>query len=369
MLTVLDIGRIIESWAPREIAWERDNIGLQVGNPGARVRAILVCLEVHKAVVQEARHKRANLIVSHHPLIFRPLNAVATNGTTGRITENLLKAGINLYSAHTNLDFTRGGTSFALGQALKLQEIEFLVSPYEVERKVVTFVPAEHVDRVAGAMAAAGAGVIGKYEHCSFRINGTGTFRGNEFTHPTVGTKGNLERVPEVRLEMGARSWQVNAIVAAMKKSHPYEEVAYDVYPLENKSNDYGMGIIGSLVRPMQLKSFLATIKRKLNVPALRYTGEPGQTVRRVAACGGGGSDLIDEAIKRGADVFITADIKYHSFHDAEGRIALVDAGHYETENPVVPAVSARLRQEIRKIGQNIPVYRTRTSTNPLRYE
>lgn len=369
MLTVRDIGDIIEAWAPRAIAWDRDNVGLQVGNPGGKVRAVLVCLDVNEKIVREAARRKANLIVSHHPLFFRPLSAIVTNVADGRIVEALLRFGISLYSAHTNLDFTRGGTSFALGRALRLNSVDFLVKTYEVDRKIVTFVPAEHVDRVADSMSSAGAGVIGHYEDCSFRTEGIGTFRGDESTKPSVGAKGRLERVREVRLEMSARSWQVDAILNAMKKSHPYEEVAYEVYPIGNKSNDYGMGVIGTLTAPTPLRSLLRMIRKALNVPALRYTGELNNVIRRVAACGGSGSDLTAEAIRRGADAFITGDVKYHTFRDAEGRIALVDAGHYETEYPVVPAVVARLKRECVRLGQDIPVHSTATVTNPLRYE
>ncbi len=368
MLTVRDIAGIIEEWAPREIAWERDNVGLQVGAPGAGVKAILVSLDVDETTVREAVRRRADLIVSHHPLIFRPLNSLSAGDSTARTLAGLLKAGISLYSAHTNLDFARGGTSFAIGHALKLREIDFLVRNYQVGRKIVTYVPAGEAETVANAMADAGAGVIGNYDHCSFRSEGTGTFRGNEYTKPSVGTRGTLEHVREVRLEMITETRQVAAVVSALRNSHPYEEVACDVYPIENRSEKYGMGIIGALPRAMQLKAVLGMVKQALKARSLRYTGDLLKSVRRVAACGGSGSELIDAAVSHGADVFITADIKYHTFRDAAGRIALIDAGHFETENPVIPVLVAHLKHQIQRKGHAIPVYAARTSKNPIRY-
>ena len=365
-MRVKDIQGIIEAWAPPEIAWERDNVGLQVGDAEAEVRGVLVCLDVTPAIALEARKRRANLIVSHHPLLFRPLHAVTPVSHAGALVIALLKEGVSLYSAHTNLDSARGGTSFALARALQLRDIDFLLKSCEIARKIVTFVPAEHVDRVAAAMSGAGAGIIGNYGECSFRVEGTGTFRGDASSHPSVGTKGRLERVPETRLEMVAPRWQVGAVVKALKSTHPYEEVAYDIYPMENRSNGFGMGIIGTLPRPVRLSNFLAMIKRSLSAKMVRFVAGKGQTVQRIAACGGGGAELLAEAVRQGADAFVTGDVKYHTFAEAQGTIALVDAGHFETEFPLVPALVARLQNEIRKRGERVRVFGARLSENPV---
>ena len=367
-MKVRDIQNVMEAWAPREISWDRDNVGLQVGDLGAEVRGILVALDVTEQVIEEAKRKKANLLISHHPLLFTPVKSVTPSTDTGRCIRSLVQEGMNLFSAHTNLDFTRGGTSFALARALQLHDVDFLYKSCRVQRKIVTFVPADDVQRVASAMAEAGAGRIGNYDHCSFRTTGLGTFRGNDASRPSVGKRGELESVPEVKLEMIANQWQVPGIIGAMKKSHPYEEVAYDVYPLENTSNDYGMGIIGNLTRPMELGHFLRTVKKALGASGLRCTGDPRRKVLRVAACGGSGSDLTDEAIAQGADVFVTSDVKYHAFHNAKNRIALIDAGHYETEHLVIDSVVSRLKQELLTIDAQIPVYAARTSTNPVHY-
>lgn len=363
-----DIQHILEAWAPRHIAWESDNVGLQVGDPELEVRGVLVALDATERVVKEATRRNANLIVSHHPLLFRPPKAVSIATPTGRCIHRLATSGVTLLSAHTNLDFTEGGTSHALAETLGLTDVDFLRKPYRVQRKIVTFVPADHVDTVAQAMALAGAGRIGNYESCSFRSPGTGTFRGNEAAHPAVGRAGTLESVAELRLEMIAEEWNVDRIIDAMRKAHPYEEPAYDVYPLHNASNSYGMGAIGSLHRPTTFTNFLSRIKRDLGIRAVRFTPPPRRTVHRVALCGGSGAELVEDAIHAHADVFVTADIRYHTFQEAAGRIALVDAGHFETEWPVVGAVAARLKNELHVRGARIPVFPSRITTNPVHH-
>jgi dinuclear metal center YbgI/SA1388 family protein len=367
-MTVREVQEILAAWAPPAIAWEEDNPGLQCGDPAAPVRRILVTLDVTSGTVAEARRRRCDMIVSHHPLLFTPLRSVTPSRPEGRILRELIARNIALYSAHTNLDFTRGGTSFALAEALDLTEIRFLETTSANQKKIVTFVPAAHADAVAAAMAASGAGRIGDYDHCSFRVEGTGTFLGNERSNPTVGRAGRIERAGEIRLEMIVPAWNVEAVVRAMRTAHPYEEVAYDVYPLENPNPAYGMGVIGTLKRPSRLIPFLRRLKRTLGTGALRWTGDPARSIRSAALCGGSGGRLLEAAVRARAEVFVTADIRYHAFHDAAGRIALVDAGHYETEAPVIGAVVRRLKNESRRTGGSIDVLPAARSTNPVQY-
>jgi len=367
-MRVRDIEASVEDWAPRDIAWEGDNIGLQVGSPRAIVHGILVCVDVTEATIAEARRRRANLIISHHPLLFRPAASINTASATGRCLAALLKYDIALLSAHTNLDFTRGGTSHALGQRLGLTAMEFLRRPFQRDMKLTTFVPEAYVDRVVSALATAGAGRIGEYEKCSFRVAGTGTFRGAAGSHPMIGTAGRFQRVSEVRLEMIVPRTRAESAIEALKAAHPYEEVAFDLYPLANPSTDAGMGVIGNLPERRTLGSFLQAIKRALNADRLRFTGNRRTPVARVAVCGGSGSELLGEAIAAGADAFVTADVKYHTFHEAAGRIALIDAGHYETELPVVAALVRYLRSELRRHNLRLPVRATAVSTNPVIY-
>ncbi len=308
------------------------------------------------------------MLVTHHPLLFHPLWSLTPESAAGRCLEILIRRKIALYSAHTNLDFVRGGTSHALAATLGLRDVGFLERPFRVERKIVTFVPQESADRVALAMADAGAGVIGNYDRCSFRVAGTGTFRGNDASSPVVGRRGKLERAPEVRLEMIAPQWAVEGVLLAMRRAHPYEEVAFDVVPLENRSSNFGTGVIGMLPRPLLLPGFLAFVKRALGTGALRWCGSPRAAIRRVALCGGSGGELLESAIREGADVFLTADLKYHAFQEASGRIALVDAGHFETEAPVVGAIVARLRDELRRRGDRIAVRAARRAESFVRF-
>jgi len=367
-LTVGDVAAFLEAWAPPRIAWDRDNVGLQIGSFSRRVRGILVSLDVTEGVIREAVRKRSSLLVSHHPLLFRPPPTLVTGSSITDTITLAVRNEIDVFSVHTNLDFTRGGVSFALAERLGLRETDFLSKTYSSKRKIVTFVPPDHLDMVFGAMSRAGAGTIGNYDHCSFTTGGTATFRGNSASSPVAGRKGRVEHVKEMRLEMTADEWQVPRILAAMRASHPYEEVAYDVLRMENVSDEFGMGVIGNLKRPLRVPSFLQMVKRNLRLPSARYTRGSGNTVRRVAVCGGSGSDLLHTALHQGADAFVTADVKYHTFHEASGRMLLVDAGHHETEFPVTTTVAAFLRTRLAAGGQRIRVHVARTSTNPVTY-
>jgi len=363
-MTIKEIEQIVEAWAPTWTAWERDNVGLQIGDRTRKISKVLVALDVTEQVVLEARSAKVDLIVSHHPLLFRPQSSVTSASAVGRMLLKLAESKIAVYSAHTNLDFTRHGVSFALAGALGLRNIGFLSPLKGTLAKVVVFVPAPYADRVADAMSSAGAGVIGDYGACSFRTEGTGTFRGSARTKPFVGKAGNLERVDEVRLEMVAPRARTQAVVAAMKRAHPYEEAAYDLYHLDNEDPNYGMGAVGSLSAAQSLKSFLKRTKRVLHAEALRYSGDLRKQVKRVAVCGGSGSDLLSSAADAGADVFVTADVRYHAFHEA-GNIALVDAGHWETEQLILEPLAVRLRQAATKMKKRLDVSVTKYSTNP----
>lgn len=367
-MTVQDVIDIVENWAPPEIAWEKDNSGLQCGSRAARVRGILVALDPTLAVAQEAHRFGANMIVTHHPLLFHPLRSVDTDNHVGRMLSQLLKQRIALYGAHTTLDFTEGGTSHILAERLGLETTAFLRRPYRLQRKLVTFVPTASAARVAEALAAAGAGKIGNYDSCSFRLAGTGTFRGNDLTHPVFGEAGRLEEVQETRLEMVVPAPRVQHVLHALRRSHPYEEAAYDLYPTDNSSHEYGAGVIGELPRTERLSAFLLRVKQGLHARRLRWCGEARAPVKRVAVCGGSGGELLDDAIRAGAQAFVTADVRYHAFHEAEGRIALIDAGHYETELPLVDAIVRRLRSELKARGAGVAVRTSRATKNPVQY-
>jgi dinuclear metal center YbgI/SA1388 family protein len=355
---------IIEDWAPKSIAWEKDNVGLQVGSLQREIKNILLCLDVDEKVVDEAVKKNCNLIISHHPLLFRYLKRIDTEkNKTSRIIEKLIKKEITLYSAHTNLDFAKGGVSFKLADKLGLLNQQFLLHQSSNLNKLIVFVPADSADKVAGAMHIAGAGIIGEYSNCSFRTSGTGTFKSSNKSKPTIGRKGKLEKVSEVKIEASVNSFNLSKVIAEMKKVHPYEEVAYDVYPLANENVNYGMGVIGDLQKELSEKEFLNHVSKSLKIKEFRFAKGSKSILKRVAVCGGSCSELLDTAIKSGADVFVTADVKYHTFQDAENQILLIDAGHYETEIHSLDAIKNRIEKSL---SDKTKVYKFSGSTNPI---
>lgn len=363
-MLVKNLIKYIEDWAPPGIAWEKDNIGLQIGSTQNQINNILLCLEVNSRVVDDAIKKRCNLIISHHPLIFSPLKSIADRDNNSELIKRLIKNDINLFSAHTNLDFTKDGVSFQLAKKLKLQKIQFLTNLSSNQYKVVVFVPENFVEKVSSAMHNAGGGQIGDYSNCSFRIEGTGTFKGNDSANPFIGDKGILEQVKEIRLEMITNSFDLPKVLSAMKESHPYEEVAYDVYKLYNENVNFGMGAIGVLKEPMNKKDFLDFVSKSLKIKSFRYAQSNKNKIKTVAVCGGSGSDLTSEAIRQNADAFITADIKYHKFHDALDKILLIDAGHYETEIFIIDELERRIKSFLNK--GKIKVFKFKGSTNPI---
>jgi len=366
-MTCKEIIKYFESWVPKEIAWQKDNVGLQVGSTERKIKNILLCLEVTNETLDDAIKKGCNLILTHHPLLFYPLKKIdIPKDKNSKIIEKLIKNDITLYSAHTNLDFTKDGVSFALAKALNLKNIEFLKQSKSNQFKLVVFVPVDFLDKVAEAIFESGGGIIGEYSGCSFRTTGNGTFKGSENSNPFAGKKGVEEKVEEIKLEVLIDSWKLNNILHAVLKVHPYEKPAYDIYPLENSNPNYGAGAIGELEEPVDQKEFLSYVSEKLNIKNFRYAeGKKGQ-IKTIALCGGAGSDLIKDAINSSADAFITADIKYHTFHDAAGEMLLIDAGHYETEIHSLNEVKRRLEDYITESDHEVKVFKYNGSTNPI---
>ena len=366
-LHVSNIVQLFEDWAPNWVAWEKDNVGLQVGDMQNRVTKILVTLDVTKQIVNEAIAHNVELIVSHHPLLFRPPSSIVANDPVGELILRLAEHKIALFSAHTNLDFAQGGVSFTLAEILGLKNIQFLTPLKNSLAKIVVFVPEGHVDQVIHAMTQAGAGVIGKYSTCSFGSKGTGSFYGSAASNPFLGKRGTLEFVEETRLEMVAPRASVSGAVAALISVHPYEEPVYDIYFVENLNPNFGMGALGQLPKPQPLRLFLKSMKQTLGIGALRYTGSLAHKIQNVAVCGGAGSDLLPDAIAAKADVFVTSDIRYHAFQKAEGTIALIDAGHWETEIIILKPIADRLRFAARAAHKPLTVFITKHKTNPIK--
>ncbi|HSD63376.1 MAG TPA: Nif3-like dinuclear metal center hexameric protein [Ignavibacteriaceae bacterium] len=362
----IELLKYLEHWAPKEIAWERDNAGLQVGSLEREIKNVLLCLDITPPVVDEAVKKSCNLIISHHPLLFHSLKKISTDKDyRSRVIEKLLKNEITLYSAHTNLDFTKDGVSFRLAKKLKLENIDFLKKLKSNQVKLTVFVPEESVGKVSESIFNADGGIIGEYSNCSFRTGGKGTFMGSENTNPAAGTKERFETVDEVRLEVLVDSWKVDEVLSTMLKVHPYEEPAYDIYPLQNENSRYGEGAIGTLPAEMKPDDFLNYVCDNLNIKNIRFTDGHKGRIKTIAVCGGAGSELLSEVLKSEADAFITADIKYHTFQEAEGQILLIDAGHYETEIFSLNEIEERLNSFSAK---GIKVFKYNKSTNPVKY-
>jgi dinuclear metal center YbgI/SA1388 family protein len=364
MARVSDIINELEAWAPPQVAWEKDNVGLQVGDSTLDVQGILIALELTTEVLHEAVQRNCNFLITHHPFIFHPLRDITADTPQGSLLMNLIRSGINLYTAHTNLDFSRNGVSFILAEKLGLTQLRFLHREGISMKKIAVFVPPDHVENVTGAMAQAGAGLLGNYEYCSFRLRGTGTYKPLDGAQPYAGSVGILEQAEEVRLEMVVPSWRLSPVIKAMVAAHPYEEVAYDVYPTESLNPNFGAGVFGYYEAPIGTDDFLSRIKSNLNIPSIRWTPGKSESVHIVAVCGGSGSDLLHTAIRCGADAFVTADVKYHTFHDARGKILLVDAGHYETELGILESIQTYLRNKFPDIKINV----TGVNTNPIQY-
>lgn len=347
--------RALEEWAPPALAVERDPIGLQVGDPGAEVTGVLVTLDVTEEVVDEALRLGANWIVSHHALIYRPLHHLRGDRPAGRLAAKLLKNGINVYVAHTNLDTAAGGVNDVLAEKLGLENAEVL-APHFRERlkKIVVFVPEDHHMNVLNAMCEAGAGWIGNYSHCTFNSRGTGTFLPREGTNPYIGQQGKLEQVEEVRLETIVPESAQARVVQAMLEAHPYEEVAYDIYPLDLPGRSFGLGRIGRLPEKTRLKDLAERVKQAYGIPALRLVGDPDRPVSTVAVLGGSGGRYARTALERGADVFITGDIDYHTALDAlASGLALIDPGHH-VERLVLERVCQILREKWAPPGMKV---------------
>jgi dinuclear metal center YbgI/SA1388 family protein len=362
----IEIIKNIENWAPKEIAWQKDNVGLQIGDTDKRIKNILLCLEVNDNVVEEALVKKCNLIISHHPFFFSPLKKIdIANDRNSRIIQKLIKHDIILYSAHTNLDYTKDGVSYQLAERLGLQNIDFLLNLKSNQYKISVFVPETACEEVAEAIFSAGGGVIGEYTRCSFRTKGNGTFKCSGKTRPAIGKKEEYKFVEEVKLEVIVDRWKLNTVLSELKRIHPYEEIAYDLVPLDNPNVNFGIGAVGYLPKEYNQNDFLSYAAHKLIVKNFRYTKGKKGMIRKVAVCGGSGSEYFHEAIAKNCDAYITADIRYHTFQDAEKEILLIDAGHYETEIFSLNEIQKRINLQL-KTNKDINVYLYKGSTNPV---
>jgi dinuclear metal center YbgI/SA1388 family protein len=359
-----DIVGFFENLAPSSLQESYDNSGLQTGDPLQTVKAALLTIDITEKVIDEAVSKGANLIISHHPLIFGGIKRLTGSNATERTLIKAIQNHIALLSVHTNLDNVSGGVNSRIAEKLGLSDCRILLPVKGKLRKLVTFIPVAHLDQVRQAVFDAGAGHIGNYDQCSFNLEGTGTFRGNDQTHPFVGEPGSLHSEQEVRFETIFPVWKEKQVIRALMKSHPYEEVAYDIYTLDNRFPVAGSGIVGELSEPMEEKQLLNTLKDIFHVPVIKHTRLLSGHVSRIAVCGGAGSFLIKDAIDSGAGFFITGDVKYHQYFDAEDRIVVADVGHYESEQ----FTKELFYELLTKKFPTFAVHLSEATTNPVNY-
>jgi dinuclear metal center YbgI/SA1388 family protein len=360
-----EIIAIIESFAPPVYQESYDNSGLQVGKPDTDVTGALLTLDITEAVIEEAVAKGCNMIVAHHPIIFSGLKQLSGRTYVERVVELAIRKDVILYAAHTNLDNVRAGVNAIIAEKLGLRQTAILQMMRATLRKLYTYVPLNAADKVRDALFAAGAGDIGKYQECSFNTPGAGTFRPGQDADPAIGTAGGpREWVDEVRIEVLVQQHNEARVLKALFEAHPYEEVAFEIVPLQNASQELGSGMTGFLPEPMEEYAFLSYLKSAMNTACIRHTPLRGKPIQKVALCGGAGSFLLKEALAAGADIFITGDYKYHQFFDADGRIVIADIGHWESEQ-YTPELLRRI------IAQKMPTFAlllSETQTNPVNY-
>jgi len=360
--------QLMERLAPKHYAEPDDKIGLQVGSLRKEVSRVLVTLDVTREVVEEAVVAGAELIIAHHAVIYRPLAHLQTDTPAGALAAELLRRDLAVYVAHTNLDSAEGGMNDWMADALSLTDRKVLREAHTDKLfKLAVFVPEEHHAAVRDALFRAGAGWIGNYSHCSFTTEGIGTFLPREGSDPYIGRQGKLESVAEKRIETVVPQSALKSVVAAMLKAHPYEEVAYDVYPMDLKGRSFGLGRVGKLPAEESLDAFAERVKRALDVPFVRVVGAGDKPIRKVAVLGGAGSRFLNNAIFTGADAFVTGDIDYHMAHDAAAAgIALVDPGH-NAEKIMKAKVAEWLQQHLTEQGYATEAIASQVNTEPFR--
>ena len=359
-----DLTNHIEAFAPLSLQEDYDNSGLIIGRPESEVNGALLCIDVTEPVIKEAIDRGCDMIIAHHPLIFKGIRQITGRNATERMVEMAILNKIAIYAAHTNLDNAADGVNAMLSQKIGLQNCKVLKPAQGILRKLVTFCPTDYANAVRNALFEAGAGHIGNYDNCSFNTNGTGSFRALEHANPFTGELNKLHFENEIRIETIFPAYKQNSIIQALLDVHPYEEVAYDIYGLENNFKGAGAGMIGELQQATDEQEFLLNIKQLIGGSTIRHTALTGRKIIKVALCGGSGSFLIDTAISAGADIFLSGDIKYHDFFVPEAQILLADIGHYESEQFTKELLFTLLTKKF----PNFAIFISDTPTNPIIY-
>lgn len=363
-MKIAEIISFLETEAPPSLQEQYDNAGLITGDASWECTGIICSLDAIEDVVQEAISKKCNLIIAHHPIIFGGLKKINGKNYVEKTVIKAIKSDIAIYAIHTNLDNIIGGVNGKMAAMLGLQNLTILSPKEGILKKLFTFVPLADAEKVRVAIFQAGGGHISNYSECSFNTTGTGTFKAGEGTNPYSGTIGQRHTDDEVKIEIIFPAYLERKIISAMKASHPYEEVAFDIINLSNSHPHIGSGMIGELNQPMDEKAFLSYIKSVFEASVIRHTTLLSRLIKKVAICGGAGSFLISRALAVGADVFITADLKYHEFFDANNQILIADIGHYESEQFTINLLQELLANKF----PTFAVLKTAVKTNPVHY-
>ena len=363
-LTIADIVRELNSFAPPMYQEDYDNSGFMIGDASNLATGALLTIDVTEEVIREAVDKNANLIISHHPLIFGGIKKLTGANHVERAVMLAIKEDICIYAGHTNFDSVMGGVNSRIAQKIGLTDTRILRPKKRTLFKLITFVPESHAEKVRQALFDAGAGSIGNYDSCSYNLKGTGTFRGAEGTNPFSGQPGKLEFEEEIRIETIFPVNLRQKVISSLLENHPYEEVAYDIYPLDNMNPLAGSGLTGLLTAPEEELDFLHRLKEIFHCGSIRHTALLGKPVRKVALCGGSGFFLLPDAILWGADVFITGDVRYHEFFDADRKILLADIGHFESEQFTREIFYDNIKEKFPKFA----IHFSEVNTNPINY-
>ncbi len=363
-MKVQDIVSLLEKLAAPALQEDYDNAALITGQGSWDCRGVMTALDCTEAVVKDAIAKKCNLIVAHHPIIFKGLRTVTGKNYVEQTIITAIKHDIAIYAIHTNLDNVMDGVNGKIADVLGLVNRQILAPKNNLLQKLAVFVPIAAKEKLMNALFAAGAGDIGNYSECSFSTAGIGSFKGGTNSQPVIGTIGLRHEEQEAKLEVIFPHWLQNRVIQAMQANHPYEEVAYDIFNLANSYQNTGSGLVGELNQPVGENEFLATVQELFNIPVIKHTALTGKLLKKIAVCGGAGSFLTGAAIASGADIYITADIKYHEFFDAEGKLLLADIGHYESEQFTIDLLFDLLQQKF----PNFAVLKTGINTNPVQY-
>jgi dinuclear metal center YbgI/SA1388 family protein len=363
-MKIKEIISVLEEMAPLAYAEDFDNVGLLVGNQDEEATGILVCHDALENIIDEAIVKNCNLVVCFHPILFSGLKKITGKNYVERAVIKAIKNDIAIYAVHTALDNHQEGVNKIFSDALGLVNTKILIPKQNFIRKLVTFTITENAEEVRNALFDAGAGNIGNYENCSFNSKGIGTYMGNEHSNPQVGERFEFVQGDEIKIEVTFEKHLENKILKALFKSHAYEEVAYEIYELQNQHQNIGLGMIGELKNPMSEKEFLLFAKEKMECGGIRYSNFIGKEIKKVAVLGGAGSFAIKNAIQAGADAYLTADLKYHQFYEAENKLLLADIGHFESERHTKNYIVEYLRKKI----LNFAVILSEENSNPVKY-